>query len=87
MGYFFSYNIHDEERKEIFLFCLQASSAQVTVCLLCLGGVGQAKGIVGRILHYRSGGVLQGSILVLSAIGTTVGDVREFPLLVTLSLY
>ena len=35
MGYFFSYNIHDEERKEIFtiLHCLQASSAQVTVHL------------------------------------------------------
>ena len=38
MGYFFSYNIHDEERKEIFtiLCCLQASSAQVTVRLFSL---------------------------------------------------
>ena len=35
MGYFFSHNIHDEERKEIFtiLRCLQASPAQVTVRL------------------------------------------------------
>ena len=35
MGLFFSYNIHDEERKEIFtiLHCHQASSFQVTVPL------------------------------------------------------
>ena len=35
MGYFFSYNIHDEERKEIFIIvrCLQASSFQVNVRL------------------------------------------------------
>ena len=35
MGYFFSYNIHDEERKEIFTIvrCLQAYSFQVIVPL------------------------------------------------------
>ena len=35
MGYFFSYNIHDEERKEIFtvVHCLQSCSFQVTVHL------------------------------------------------------